>query len=191
MRGGNVAVGNLPPLGLEYEGQFHSWGGGQVTLTDPVHSGFTASFAPPALGMSQVHNFGSTVAGMVSAFGSPPMPVSVPGVPVAVRVDHVSDSGATMFFDTEMLQLDINFGGGVMVRESLTLQSLGKTEITDIGGGMFFIDSFFDVFTELSLDGGQTWIPSDGSVEMVLHPTPGAAGLLALGGLAAARRRRN
>jgi hypothetical protein len=58
-----------------------------------------------------------------------------------------------------------------MIRESPTRPSLGKTSITDIGppgsdpnpDNGYHIDSFFDVFTELSVDGGQTWIPKAGS----------------------------
>ena len=34
------------------------------------------------------------------------------------------------------------------------MPSPGRTTITDIGGGLYQIDSFFDVFTELSIDGG-------------------------------------
>jgi hypothetical protein len=60
-----------------------------------------------------------------------------------------------------MLSMSLT-GGGVMIRESPTRASTGKTSITDIGGGMYHIDSFFDVFTELSIDGGATWIPKSG-----------------------------
>ena len=80
----------------------------------------------------------------------------------------------TSVFDTEMLQLDLAGGSagstlppGVMLRESPTLQSTGQTSITDIGGGQFKIDSFFDVFTELSVDGGQTWTPSNAPLHLV------------------------
>jgi hypothetical protein len=48
---------------------------------------------------------------------------------------------------------------------------LGKTSVTDIGGGMYHIDSFFDVFTELSLDGGASWIPSNMGSDGQSHPT--------------------
>jgi hypothetical protein len=53
-----------------------------------------------------------------------------------------------------------------MIRESPTLPSLGQTSITDLGGGLYQIDSFFDVFTELSIDGGNTWLPADSSVHV-------------------------
>jgi hypothetical protein len=80
-------------------------------------------------------------------------------------------------YRTEMLQLDLTSSGNpipMLIRESPTLQSLGQATITPNGGG-FHIDSFFDVFTELSLDGGQTWIPSSGPDHMTnapFGPTP-------------------
>lgn len=97
-------------------------------------------------------------------------------------------------FDTEMLQLDISGGNlpaGVMLRESPSLQSTGQTNIDDIGGGVFRISSFFDVFTELSLDGGDTWLPASGTVTLGSTPEPSTFVLLGLGGaiLAAAGRR--
>ena len=100
-------------------------------------------------------------------------------------------------YDTEMLQLDIQGGQlppGVMIRESPTKQSLGQIHMTNAGGGQFHIDSFFDVFTELSLDGGQSWIPSDGgsSPGAALHivgdvPEPSSAVLALLGAVVLGR----
>ena len=77
-----------------------------------------------------------------------------------------------------------------MIREDPTRASLGSTDITDIGGGLYHIDSFFDVFTELSVDGGSSWSACDYSTRMYLVPEPVTLVLLALGGLAAIRRRR-
>jgi hypothetical protein len=56
--------------------------------------------------------------------------------------------------------------GGVMIRESPTLPSTGLTTIQDLGGGLYHINSFFDVFTELSLDGGQSWIPGSEALHL-------------------------
>ena len=70
------------------------------------------------------------------------------------------------FYDTEMLQLDISGGNlppGMRLLESPTLASTGKTAISPASGGGFVIDSFFDVFTELSTDGGGSWNPSLGA----------------------------
>jgi len=81
------------------------------------------------------------------------------------------------FFNTEMLQLDIrgNGAGGVfMIRESPTRQSQGMTSIHESPSlsRPFTVDSFFDVFTELSLDGGQTWFPSSEATHVELNPQP-------------------
>ncbi len=106
-----------------------------------------------------------------------------------------SADGATRYFDTEMLSLDLVMStpyGQMMIRESPTLQSMGHYSIRDLGNGMYHVDSFFDVFTELSLDGGQTWTPADGSTHFELVPGPGALALLGAWGLGSkGRRRRN
>ena len=73
-----------------------------------------------------------------------------------------------------------------MIRESPTLPSLGMTTVSALGGGQYQIDSFFDVFTELSIDGGQSFIPSMGSTRVELVPEPSSLVLLLCGFLVAA-----
>ncbi len=60
---------------------------------------------------------------------------------------------------------------GVMIRESPTLLSSGQTRIKPIPGG-YMIDSFFDIFTEVSTDGGVTWMPAlePSYVELMVDP---------------------
>jgi len=60
--------------------------------------------------------------------------------------------------------------GTILLRESPSQSSEGRTAITDIGGGYYRIDSYFDVFTELSLDAGQTWLDGTDSTRMTLVP---------------------
>ena len=76
------------------------------------------------------------------------------------------------YFNTEMLQLDISGGnlpGGVMVRESPSKASLGRTSVRLLSNGQDDISSFFDVSTEVTLDGGQSWSPAtNGPVRMEL-----------------------
>lgn len=170
----------LPPGQVgHYAGQYHSWGNGAYLLSNPVHSNFVGLGSPPppsVPGACTQHSFGSTVAGNfglpVFGFGS-----------TLVEVCFNHQTGNDRFFDTEMLQLDISGGslpGTVLIREDSTMASTGLLAIRDIGGGQYMIASFFDVFTELSLNGGQNWIRSDGSTRMTLVPEPGSLALVGL-----------
>ena len=104
-------------------------------------------------------------------------------------------AGAAGLFDTEIvaMSLSASLGGQIVdIRESPRLDSTGETTITDLGNGQFHIESFFDVFTELSVDGGQTWLPASDSVRMQLMPAPSAfAAGVALVTLGLTRRRRH
>jgi hypothetical protein len=75
-----------------------------------------------------------------------------------------------------MLQLNLNGNsplGPFMLRESPTKQSLGKHTIrTDPRG--FRISSFFDVFLELSIDGGVNWFPANRGMRIQSSSPPAA-----------------
>lgn len=109
-------------------------------------------------------------------------------------VVHGKVGQVTGGFDTEMLSLDLTgsvLGNLIMIRESPTRASTGRTSISDLGGNMFRIESFFDVWTEISLDGGATWnLADDGPARMTLIPEPASGLLLALGGLGMSLLRR-
>src|SRR4030095_3849245 len=92
------------------------------------------------------------------------MPVSAPA---SVRV-ALGDLDGDGVYETEMLQMDITGGtlpAGVMIRESPSRASLGRMTIEPVDGG-FRIGSFCDVFTEISLDAGQTWSPATDAVRL-------------------------
>jgi len=112
--------------------------------------------------------------------------------PVTTDVNGGYSSGSTGSFPTEMVSMDLsglvpdpfNPSGPpilMQVRESPSQPSLGGISIADIGGGNFHIDSFFDVFTEVSLDGGASWIPSSGSTHVDLHGIPEPASVVLMG----------
>lgn len=72
-------------------------------------------------------------------------------------------------------------------------ESKGITIFTELGGDMYQVDSFFDVFAEISIDGGTTWIKGDGPGRMVAQaavPEPSSLLLLGLGLLPLAYRRK-
>jgi hypothetical protein len=100
-----------------------------------------------------------------------------------VKIQNTTPAGSMMFnFDTEMLTMTltgIGQFGTFMIRESPTKQSLGGTTLAQGPQPVpWKISSFFDVFTELSTDGGQTWIPANRSIRMYATAPPAAPGSL-------------
>jgi len=98
-------------------------------------------------------------------------------------------------YQAEVLSLLANAVGfpTVFLRENPApaASSLGEVTITDLGGGTWTIDSFFDVFTELSPDNGVTWLPdveAGSGHHLTLLPEPASA-VLVLAGLALIARR--
>ncbi len=90
-----------------------------------------------------------------------------------LSVEVPSDYSRTNTFATEIVSMSLtgDVGGTpIMIRENPRLTSSGETRITDLGGGMYDIDSFFDVFTEISIDGGKNWIPSTDPIHLELVP---------------------
>ncbi|HZJ14179.1 MAG TPA: hypothetical protein VFD27_03970, partial [Chthoniobacteraceae bacterium] len=169
---------NLPPLPDQYvsPADYHAAFAAGIIIKDISHDRFTQSQPPPPLGGTQFHSFDSRVRFSVSTDGGVTFnPASAPAH-VVVQVSGSIDEGATRFFDTEMLALDIAGGSlppGVMVRESPSKASLGRTSIRTTSSGGFETSSFFDVFTELSTDGGANWQPSTtGPTEVVLEKAP-------------------
>lgn len=156
---------------------------GPVTI-DSFFDVFTelSRAAPPGLGSARIDSFFDVFVGSDFGTASGPIQFLSSDVQCDIETQAVADDGVTQTFDTEMLSMSLSGGGlpaGVRVRESPTLQSLGRTTMTDVGGGLYRIDSFFDVFTELSIDDGQTWMPSSGSLHLNGVPEPTTLGVLA------------
>lgn len=150
---------------------------GFLDLTNTLHSGFI-NVVRNVIGNNEVENFDSTVSTSVRLSGT------------GVQYDNIQLHGAVQTevydkvgqvsgsFNTEMLALNLTGTtplGHILIRESPTLASIGQTTIMDIGGGRYQINSFFDIFLELSVDGGNTWlIQEDGStrVDLACIPIP-------------------
>ncbi len=129
--------------------------------------------------------------------------VSGPGVTIADRngdgsVDLADETlnvteGPIHQFDVSVLSLELADSNGIRLRESPTLLSSGQILRRDLPDGQFVVASFFDVFVEMSLDGGATWTPANSSVQfqtVVPEPASLLLAVLAASGLICARRRR-
>ena len=161
-----------------------------VVLKQVVHQPFALLSRTMLPDGGELEMFQSTLDGLFNINGGPFSPFHAEG-DVTTRVSY-GGGGPVGTFMTEMEGMNL-IGGGAMIRESPTLASTGQTTVQPAPGG-FFIDSFFDVFTELSIDGGMSWMPnSEGSgstyVELNNVPEPGAAALLAFGALGFLGRR--
>lgn len=106
--------------------------------------------------------------------------------------------GNTGIWDTEIVSMDLKAAspvGPIAMRLDPTQPSQGQHSITELADGTFVVDSFFDVFTELSVDGGP-FVAAAGPVRFDLTavvPEPASVVLAlfgALGVAALARRRR-
>jgi hypothetical protein len=138
-------------------------------MSDPLHKCFQNVFRQ-AVGSDEIETFDSVLEAKVD-IGLGPVPVTLTGPVDVIVFGKIAHTTGT--FDTEIVSMSLSgdVGGlNVQVRESPTLASLGGTDITDLGGGLYEIDSFFDVFTELSVDGGP-WMPQlNAAAHMVLVP---------------------
>jgi hypothetical protein len=92
-------------------------------------------------------------------------------------------------FDVALDSLELVGSGGIRLRESPTLASTGRILRRDLPDGNFQIASFFDVFVELSIDGGATWTPGSSSLQFqTTIPEPASLSLVALGAMLTAGR---
>ena len=150
----------------------------ELILKDISHSRFVLPVITP-LGPDELEEFDSTVTGLfdVELVG----PTLVTDVPFAlsgpVTVLTTGKTGNTTgTFQTEIIAMSLTgnvFGLPVKIRESPTQNSTGQTTITDIGGGNFGFDSFFDIWVEISVNGGP-FVPQTGGSSTVTLEDPDA-----------------
>lgn len=95
--------------------------------------------------------------------------VTLNGPTTVQRSDpHDLDGDGRFEIETELLTMNLTGmmpSGPLMLRESPTRPSLGRI-VQRAPGIDFAADSFFDVFFDISLDRGQTWLPGQEPVRM-------------------------
>ena len=135
-----------------------------------------------------------------------------------VSIDSFFDSNVTLSiqrdgtgsWDTEIVAMSLSGSVGgipIEIRESPSLPSPGHHSVAELinvaeshgtgQGQLFTVDSFFDVFTEISVDGGP-FVPATNSMRMSISlnpdlPEPATMSLLCLSGMGmlCKRRRKN
>jgi hypothetical protein len=127
-----------------------------------------------------VNNAGNEIDGwqiqLLSAydFGSGPVPMDLTGT---AQVEFFGLTGGNQFgtFNTQLLSMDATGTAGghaVQIKLDPISPSTGQATIDNVGGQpMFHIDSFFDVFTEISLDSGP-FLPAGSPVHVDSVYTP-------------------
>jgi hypothetical protein len=159
-----VASDCLPPPRPLAAQSSVSFAGGAITLSQLQILGLGPCVLPPAApGVPAFFPVNGVLSGAIS-FGGAPLPFSAP-LSGNIRTEFASMGAGIRFFDTEMLTLDLlgaPLPGFVLLRESPTLSSLGMTTLR-ASSGAWWTSSFFDVFFEISTDGGLTWLPSTGA----------------------------
>lgn len=156
-----------------------------IVLSNIVLSGFSPCSELPAFGAgSQADSFSAAMTFVMSVtnnVGGSVGPVSLPLVLVGVSTTNQGTVSSTTTYDGVMTQLDAFLGGQTLLRESPTEASTGQTTVTDLGGGTLLVSSVFDVYLELSRDGGDVWTPGSIPVHLTLEVVPEPSSMAILG----------
>ena len=130
---------------------------GPIEMTNPRYKCFQNVYRQ-AIGYDEQETFDCIWECEID-LGFGPMAVTLTGIGTHMVYGRLLSTAGT--FDCVIVYLDVSGTAGgyhIQLRESPALVSAGVTDIFDVGGGLYEIDSFFDVYTEISIDGG-AWMP--------------------------------
>ena len=181
----------FPPEGGVYISpyDYHEYSALGIVLDDLYLKPIASTTVRDAIGNDERETFLAESTALEIGFGLGPVMLTGP-VEIVTYNRLLSSTG---MFDAEIVSMSLSGNtpsGPIEIRQDPNRRSTGQTNIMDLGGGLYHIDSFFDVFTEMSPDGGASWIPCDYPTHMILVPEPCSMVLLGLGGLSLLKRRR-
>lgn len=182
--GVTVARAALPPAEGAYHGGTHVFPAVAARLTCSSHGGFSGSVVPPATpGTTAIADYRATFIGelVLGSAATDVHPISEP-VHMVERITFGERRGDVQVLDTELVALDLQgseLPRGVLVRESPSRGSFGRTTLTTLARGRTRIESVYDVWLELSIDGGRSWHAAEAAVRMSIAPAARRAGISA------------
>lgn len=187
---------NLPPLNGQYVANGpigYNVGGNFIQVNNLDLMNFSANIPPPTIFSGTVSSFFDVFVDLSIDFnGGPFGPATTTGLVTEQITSAELGTNATLY-SAQMTQMDISgLPGGIQLRIDPVTPSTGPTAITSVGINEFGISSFFDIFTDISLDGGNTWTPALNAPALTLEPAPepGTIALLSLGGAGLLWKRR-
>jgi len=176
----------FPPTGAAWMGSApHRFLGGRITLFCGTHGNFSEGSAlPEKRGESRVIRYNAEFHGELKVNDSA-LPFAGSWVirdPIRMieRVTALGRRESIRHFATELLAIEFSgadFPSNVSIRESTARQSAGTMAVSHDRKGPYRIQSLYQVWLELSTDGGKTWRQADNAVEMRLEPVTGTATL--------------
>lgn len=175
-----VAQVSLPVAGTVYRGaDSHRFLEENVTLFCGSHGVFTGSVSPPSeVGQSVLSTYLATFVGELVL--RPPVAESMVThaltvqAQMAERITLSETRGSAQIFQTELVTFELRGSGmpdNILVREGSELASAGVTTVTAVSGGLNRVESYYDVWLEISLDGGRSWHQAQNAVRMTLRPS--------------------
>lgn len=170
----------LPVVGAVYRGGApHVFSGGEVALFCGIHGGFSGSVSPPrSIGQTVLSEYTATFEGELVL--RPPVVASTVTHALSVQarmaesIELVASDGGVLTFDAELVTFALEgteMPDGVRVRESPSVASSGTTTVTPSSDGQSRVQTFYDVWLEISLDDGRSWELAEAAVRMTLEPS--------------------
>jgi len=163
----------------------HRFLDGRITLFCGTHGGFSeGSKLPEREGESRVIRYTAEFRGELKVNDSA-LPFNGTWtirdpIRMTERITALGGRDSTRHYVTELLAIEFSgahFPPNISVRESTARRSAGNMAVTRDRGGRRRIQSLYQVWLELSTDGGTTWHQADNAVEMRLAPVTGRATL--------------